>query len=400
MKSQEAPRVDDGPRSARVAPTLNVAAALLAVLGAACNDAPAPRGPSGPVEVGVITVASEPVSQKRELPGRTSAFRVAEVRARVNGIVLERLFEEGADVTKGAPLFRIDPLPYQAALDSALAGLARARANEATTKLRAERIQGLLASEVVSEQEVDDAVAAHKAALADVAAGEAAVQAARINLGYTRVTSPIAGRIGRSEVTEGAYAQQAQATLMATVQQLDPIYVDLTQSSTEVLRLQRQLEAGDLVRSGDGAKVHLVFEDGTRYGEEGTLQFADVSVNPTTGSITLRALFPNPRLQLLPGMFVRAELEEGTSSDAILIPQGALRRDAQGQASVLLVGAGEKVELRAVQAPRAVGNKWRVTEGLVPGDRVIVEGLQKVRPGAEVRAVPAGSSSAEHASNR
>ncbi|HWV39569.1 MAG TPA: efflux RND transporter periplasmic adaptor subunit [Vulgatibacter sp.] len=376
------------------------AAVLLStlVVAAGCEQAAPPPRPAGPVEVGVITVAPEPLTLARELPGRTSPFRVAEVRARVDGIVLKRLFEEGTDVDRGQPLFEIDPLPYQAALASAEATLARALATEESRRLLAGRYEELLASKAVSQQEFDDAAAAFKAAAADVAAGRAAVQAARIDLGYTRVTSPIAGRIGRSEVTEGAYVQQGQATLMATVQQLDPIYVDLTQSSAEALKLQRHLESGELERSGDGAKVRLVLEDGTVYPEEGTLQFTGVTVNPGTGSITLRALFPNPRKELLPGMFVRARLEEGTTSQALLVPQAALRRDAQGNASVMVAGEGEKVELRQVEAPRAVGNRWHVTRGLAAGDRVIVEGLQKIRPGVQVEAIPLGADASEQAS--
>lgn len=346
----------------------------------------------------MITLAPEPVTLLRELPGRTSPYRVAEVRARVNGIVLKRLFEEGTDVRQGQPLFEIDPLPYQAALASAEATLARAVAAEQSRRLLAGRYTELLESKAVSQQEFDDADAAFKAATADVAAGKAAVQAARIDLGYTRVASPIAGRIGRSEVTEGAYVQQGQATLMATVQQLDPIYVDLTQSSAEALKLQRQLESGELVGAGDGAKVRLVLEDGTVYPEVGTLQFSGVTVNPGTGSITLRALFPNPKKELLPGMFVRARLEEGTTPEALLVPQVALRRDSQGNASVMVVGKDGEVEVKAVEAPRAVGNRWQVTRGLAAGDRVIVEGLQKIRPGIQVEAIDAAPAVTEHAS--
>lgn len=381
--------IGDPPRGvwrARCALWAHVLAWSLLLLG--CNRESAARPSPGPVEVGVVTVQAEPVTLYRELPGRTSPFRVAEVRARVDGIVLERLFEEGSDVEEGQLLYRIDPKPYEAALASAKASLSRARASVQSSKLLAERYKGLLKDRAVSQQEHDNAAAAYQAALADVAAGQAAVQAAEIDLGYTRVTSPIAGRIGRAEVTEGAYAQRAQATLLATVQQLDPMYVDLTQASAEVLRLRAQWESGALVPSGDGAKVQLVLEDGTIYGEEGVLQFSDVTVNPTTGSITLRALFPNPNKKLLPGMFVRARLEEGTQPEALLVPQRALRRDAQGRATVWIVGAGDKVEVRQVQAPRAIGDKWLITEGLAPGDRVIVDGLQKVRPGSEITIAP------------
>ncbi|MGA9522645.1 MAG: efflux RND transporter periplasmic adaptor subunit [Myxococcaceae bacterium] len=351
-----------------------------------CKDAPAAaaQGAPKPVEVGVYEVTPASVMLTRELPGRTSPYRVAEVRARVDGIVLERLFEEGSDVKKGQQLFKIDPLPYQAALASAEASLARAQANVESNRLLAERYETLIAERAVSKQEYDNAVAAHKASEADVAAGKAAVQSARINVGYTRVTSPIDGRIGRSEVTEGAYVRMAEGNLMATVTQLDPMYVDVTQPSTEVLKLRRDLESGNLVRDGDGAKVTLALEDGTLYAHKGKLQFSDVTVNPTTGSITLRAIFPNPDGQLLPGMFVRAQLEEGTRPSALLVPQIALTRDAQGKASVLVVGKDNKVELRSVVAPRTVNDKWMVTEGLDAGDKVIVNGLQKVRPGAQV----------------
>jgi membrane fusion protein (multidrug efflux system) len=372
------------------------APALIISLSAGCKAAPTIAPAPDKVEVGVVTLAAESIEQQRELPGRTAPFRVAEVRARVNGIVLGRLFKEGDEVKEGQPLYRIDPLAYQAALNSALATLARAQASAETSHQQADRSAKMLETGVASQQSYDTAAGAYKVAMADVAAGKAAVQTARINLGYTNVVAPIAGRIGRSDVTEGAYVQQSQATLMATVQQLDPIYVDLTQPSTELLRLKRQLESGQLVRSGDGAKVRLLLEDDTVYGEAGTLQFSDVTVNPSTGSITVRALFPNPKKELLPGMFVRAKLEDGTTPDALLVPQVAVRRDPQGKASVLVVGADNKVETRPVEAPQAIGDKWRVSEGLSVGDRVIVEGLQKVRPGSVVTTVPAASETAKH----
>lgn len=366
---------------------------MLAGCGSGKSQGPAPQL----VEVGVITVEPTSITLHRELPGRTSPFRVAEVRARVNGIVQKRLFEEGSDVKAGQVLFLIDPEPYQAALESAKAALARAQASAESARLLEERYQELLKDNAVSQQEYDNAAAAAKAAKAEVAAARAAVRTAEINLGYTRVTSPIAGRIGRAEVTEGAYVQAAQATLMAVVQQLDPIYVDLTQSTTELMRLRRQLVEGLLVRSGEGAKVRILLEDGTVYPHEGELQFSDVTVNPTTGSVTVRALVPNPDGVLLPGMFVRAQLEEGTREGAILVPQLALRRDAQGKASVFVVGADGKVEVRPVQASRAVGDRWLVTSGLQPGDQVVVEGLQRVRPGMTVKAVPAVAAESAHA---
>ena len=385
-------------RSPALAPRAPIVAGLLALgLLSACQEPAGAQAQAAPVEVGVVTVETEPVAIDRELPGRTSPHRIAEVRARVDGIVLERLFEEGSDVEEGQVLYRIDPGPYQAALESAKATLARAEASVASNRLLAQRYGELLESRAVSQQEHDNAMAAWKAAEADVAAGRAAVKAAQINLSYTRVTSPIAGRIGRAEVTEGGFVRQAEGTRMAVVQQLDPIYVDVTQTTTEMLRLQRLFEAGELQRSGEGAQVGLVLEDGSRYEHTGTLQFSDVTVNPGTGSITLRAIFPNPDSMLLPGMFVRAELEQGVQPEAVLLPQIAVRRDAQGKASVLVVTAENTVEVRPVEAPRVVGNRWMITEGLQPGDKVIVEGLQKVRPGQAVSAVPAGAQAARHA---
>jgi membrane fusion protein (multidrug efflux system) len=370
-------------------------AAALAVAGAvalpACHRSETKAGgPPGPVEVGVVTLEARPVTLTRELPGRTSAFRVAEVRARVNGIVLRRHFTEGSDVRQGQVLFTIDPAPYRAALEGAKAQLARAEATLSSNRMLAERYTELVKARAVSQQEHENAMAALKASEADVAAGKAAVEAAQINLGYTTVTSPVRGRIGRSAVTEGAYVQQSQATLLATVQQLDPVYVDLTQSSVELLRLRRDLETGKLRSAGKGqARVTVVLEDGREYGEAGALQFADVSVDPATGSIGLRALVPNPRGELLPGMFVRARLEEGVSPEAILVPQVAVTRDQKG-VPVALVVVGGKVERRTLATDRAIGDAWLVTSGVKAGDQVVVEGIQKVRPGAEVKPVPAG----------
>jgi membrane fusion protein (multidrug efflux system) len=309
----------------------------------------------------------------------------------VNGTVQRRLFTEGSDVKAGQPLFEIDPAPYQAAMASARAQLARAEASIASNRLQAQRFEELVAENAVSRQEYDDAVAKLKASEAEVASGRAAVETARINLGYTTVRAPVSGRIGRAAVTEGAYVQQAQATLLATIQQLDPVHVDLTQSSTEVLRLRRDLEAGRLKSAGPGkAKVKLLLEDGREYGLDGELQFADVTVDPSTGSIALRALFPNPRRELLPGMFVRARLDEGVNPQALLVPQQGVTRDQKGQPTALVVTAERKVERRQLVTERAVGDAWLVTAGLKAGEQVIVEGLQKVRPGAEVSPVPAG----------
>jgi membrane fusion protein (multidrug efflux system) len=389
IESKHAPPIACG-RSA-----LATAAFLLAALAACGRPAGKTAMPAGPVEVGVVTLAPTAVTLTKELPGRTSAFRVAEVRARVNGIVQRRLFAEGSDVREGQPLFAIDPAPYQAALEGAKAQLARAEANAASARMQAERYTELVAENAVSRQEYESAMAGLKATEADVAAGRAAVQAAQINLGYTRVTSPVSGRIGRSAVTEGAYVQQAQATLLATVQQLDPMYVDLTQSSADASKLRRALADGKLQSAGRGqAKVRLVLEDGREYALPGTLQFADVTVDPSTGSIALRALFPNPRGELLPGTFVRARLDEGVNPEALLVPQQGVTRDQKGLPIALVVNAEGKVERRQLATERAVGDAWLVTGGLKTGDRVIVEGLQKVQPGAAVTAVPAGAAEA------
>ena len=356
------------------------------------DDKPAGAGrPSGPVEVGVVTIQPQSITLRKELPGRISALRVAEVRARVNGIVQKRLFEEGSDVKQGQPLFKIDPAPYAAALDSARAQVARAEATVVAAKSLAERFQKLIETNAVSKQELDDAVAKLKTAEADVAAARAAAKRAAIDVGYTTVTAPLAGRIGRAEVTEGAYVQAQQATLLATIQQLDQVYVDLTWSSTEAMRLRRALESGEIKSDGGKATVVLVTEDNREYGLPGTLQFADVTVDATTGSISLRAVFPNPERQLLPGMFVRARIDEGTKADALLVPQRAVTRDQTGRPMALVVNAQNKVERRQLVADREVGDAWLVTSGIAAGERVIVEGLQKARPGADVKAVPAGA---------
>jgi membrane fusion protein, multidrug efflux system len=380
------------PRSRRASRLLPLAATALL---AACGSRSGGPAPAGPVEVGVVTITPRALTLTRELPGRTSAYRVAEVRARVNGIVLKRLFTEGSDVKEGQRLFLIDPSPYEAALDGARAALARAEANQANARLQAERYTDLVQDSSVSRQEYENAMAALKAGEADVAAARAAEQVARINLGYTVVTAPVSGRIGRASVTEGAYVQAAQATLLATVQQLDPIYVDVTQSAAEVLNLRRDLEGGRLQAAGQGqARVRLVTDDGREYAQAGTLQFTDVTVDPGTGSIGLRALFPNPRGELLPGMFVRARLEEGVNPQALLVPQVGVTRDQKGLPVALVVNAEKKVERRQLVTDRAVGDAWLVTDGLKAGDQVIVEGLQKVRPGVQVNPVAAGAARA------
>jgi membrane fusion protein (multidrug efflux system) len=372
-----------------------------ALVAVACGkEQPQRSGAGGPAqvaEVGVITVQPKNVALTRELPGRTSAFRVAEVRARVNGIVQKRLFNEGADVKEGQPLFRIDPEPYRATLESAQAQVARAEATAESAKSLAERYTKLIETNAVSRQEYDDAVAKHKSALAEIAAARAAVKAARINLDYTVVTAPIAGRIGRSEVTEGAYVQQSTATLLAKIQQLDPVYVDLTWSAAELMRVRRSIEAGETASVDGTQKVAVILEDGRTYPEPGKLQFADVSVDQTTGSVALRALVPNPRAELLPGMFVRARIEEGEKANALLVPQRAVTRDQTGRAIVLVVDKAGKVERRLIETERELDDAWLVTKGLAAGDQIIVEGLQKARPGATVKTVPAGMKQAQAA---
>ncbi len=360
----------------------------LVVLGCVQAKQP-PPSPTAP-EVTVVTVHREPVPVTTELPGRTSAYRVAQVRARVDGIVLMREIKEGADVKAGQRLYQIDPAPYRAALDSALAALQRAQANLAAMSSQAERYKILIRGNGVSKQEYDNAIAAQAQAAADVAASEAAVQIARINLGYTDVVSPITGRIGPSQVTQGAYVQASAATPMATVQQIDPVYVDLNQSSVEGLQLRRDVASGRLKLNGPGqAKVTLLLEDGTRYTESGTLQFTDITVDPSTGSVTVRAIFPNPHHVLLPGMFVRARIDEGVDNTAMLVPQVGVTHNPQGQATALVVGPDNKVASRTLQTARTLGDKWVVQRGLDEDERVIVAGVQKAQPGMLVRAVEA-----------
>ena len=367
--------------------------ALLVTVAAAgalagCGPAQAPAGQRGPAEVGVLTLATRSVGIIDELPGRTVAYRVAEVRPQVSGIVQKRLFAEGGDVKAGEQLYQIDPATYTAALRSAEAALQRADANRDKAKLLRDRYEPLREQSLVSQQAYDDAVAGFNAAEADVAAAKAQLETARINLVYCQVLSPIAGRIGRTLVTEGALVTSQQETPLALVQQLDPIYVDITQSSVEMLRLQRSLESGELQRDEQNqAEVSLTLEDGSAYPERGKLQFAEVSVDPSTGAVVLRALFPNPRRELLPGMFVRAQLTQAMKRDALLVPQRGVTRTARGDAVVLVVGDGHIVAERTVTAARVLGNDWLSSDGLRAGERVILDGLQKVRPGAEARPV-------------
>jgi membrane fusion protein (multidrug efflux system) len=339
-----------------------------------------------------LTVKPQRVLLTTELPGRTSAYLIAEVRPQVSGIIQKRLFTEGSDVNAGEVLYQIDPAIYEATYNSAKAALARAEANIMPIRLRVGRYAELVKSNAVSQQEYDDASAVLKQTEADVEAGRAAVETARINLAYTKVTAPISGRIGRSSVTNGALVTANQPAALATIQQLSPIYVDITQSSAELLRMKQNLSSGVLKSSGASqAKVRLILEDGSPYPFSGTLKFSEVSVDQSTSSITLRAIFPNPKHMLLPGMFVRAVLEEGVNEKAILVPQRGVTRNQAGKAMVMVVGSEEKVEPRVIKVLRTVGDNWLVTEGLKAGDRVILEGLQKARPGTPVKAVPFSS---------
>jgi len=353
-----------------------------------CNQQKQAAPPPVP-EVAVVTVQPQQVELTTELPGRTSAYLVAEIRPQVNGLIQKRLFKEGSDVKAGQVLYQIDPAPFQAALDHARAALAEAEANVPAIRLKMQRYKELLADKAVSQQDYDDAEAALKQAEAEVVYGKAAVESARINLDYTRVTAPISGRIGRSSVTDGALVTAHQPTALATIQQLDPIYADVPQSTTELLRLRRRLEEGRLDQNGGNQKkVKLILEDNNVYAQEGTLQFRDVTVDPTTGSVILRIVFPNPDGVLLPGMFVRAVVKEGINERAILIPQQTVARDPKGNPSVLVVDTEGKVQQRPLTLDRAMGDQWLVASGLSIGERVVVEGMQRARPGSSVKVVP------------
>ena len=376
-----------------------IAGVLLAGIAATTFFAGCGQGPSGPgaagmmmnatPEVGVVTIASESVALTTELPGRIDPVRVAQVRARVDGVVLHREFREGADVKAGEKLYQIDAAPFQAAYDSASANLAKVEANLKQAQQLADRYQPLVGINAVSKQDNDNAVSAVAQASAEVLAAKAALETATINLGYTKVTSPIDGRIGAALVTEGALVSQAAATQMAVVQQLDPIYCDFTESSTELLRLRRQLDSGALKTAAPGeAKVTLLLDDGTIYPQTGKLLFSDVTVDPSSGMVTLRAEFPNPDRLLLPGLFARGRLEQAVDSQAITVLQRGVNVGAGGVATVMVVGADGKVEARVITLGQAVGNKWIVTDGLKAGENVLVEGLQKIGPGMAVKPVP------------
>jgi membrane fusion protein (multidrug efflux system) len=379
--------------------------AVACLQGASCKAKVAPPA-MGPAEVAIVTLSSEKITLTTELPGRTSAYLVAEIRPQVNGLIQSRLFQEGANVKAGDVLYQIDPTPYQATVNQAKAALATAEAELVTAEAnlpalrsRAERLKELVAIRAVGQQDYDDSSAALRQAEANVAARKTGVEVSRtnlesahINLSYTPIKAPISGRIGISNITVGGLAAAYQPTALAVIQQLDPIYVDVTQASSDLLRLRRNLESGHLKQNGPAQnKVKLLLEDGTAYPLTGTLQFQDATVNPATGTVNLRIVFPNPRLILLPGMFVRAVVEEGVSDQALLVPQQGVTRDPKGNPIAWVVGKDDKVEQRAVKLDRAMGNKWLVTEGLAAGDRLIMEGLQKVRPGSPVRVVPFAS---------
>src|SRR3984893_6287697 len=376
-----------------------IAATLMATLTACCH-APAPSNATQVPQVSVVTVHRAAVPITTELPGRTSPYLIAQVRARVDGIVLKREFREGGEVKAGQRLYQIDPAPYIAALNSATASLQKAEANLASTTAQAERYKILVAANAVSKQDYDNAVASQGQATADVATGKAAVAMAQINLGYTNVGSPISGRSGPSLVTEGAYVQASAATLMTTVQQIDPVYVDLTQSSVEGLQLRRDIASGQLKLNGPTqAKVTLLLEDGTQYPLPGSLQFTDITVDQGTGSVTLRAIFSNPRFVLLPGMFVRARVEEGVNEGALLGPQVGVTHDPNGKATALVVGPDDRVTAHTLQLRGTTGDRWIVEGGLNDGDRVIVAGMQKAKPGTAVKAVEAQTATAAAASS-
>ncbi len=382
------PAFSTTPASNRLRASIALLFASSSLILAGCNDSQsavntAPKDP----EVGVVTLAPQSTTLKSELAGRTAAQMVAQIRPQVSGIVQKRAFTEGAMVKAGELLYQIDPASYQAAQASAKATLARAEATASAARLKAKRQADLFAIEAISQQDNEDAQTALQQAEADVASARAALETASINLERTRIVSPIAGRVEASTVTPGALVTANQETALTTVQQLDPIYVDIPQSSLEVLQLRKALSSGALKSEGNAARIQLVLEDGSTYAHEGKLQFAGVTVNTTTGAVTLRALVPNPERLLMPGMYVRARLDKGTDPEALLVPQPGIGRDNTGKATALVVNAENKVEQRKVEVSEAIGTNWRVTDGLKAGERVIIEGSGKVRPGQSVRVV-------------
>jgi len=375
---------DDG--AARRIPAAFPLVLVLVFLLAGCPDDRGQRAAARPPQVVVMEAAPQRVVLSTELPGRVSAYRRAEVRPQVGGILKDRLFVEGSAVEAGQALYKIDPATYEAALDSAKAALAKAEARLAPARLKVNRYRSLFGIKAVSRQELEDAQTSFDEAKADVAVCRVAVRTASIHLAYTDVTAPIAGRIGKSSVTQGALVTANQAAPLAVIQQLDPVYVDVTQSSLDLLRLRERLASGRLSHAGEArAAVRLRLENGSEYPLDGALQFADITVDESTGMVSLRAVFPNPDGVLLPGMYVRARLNEGVDEKALLVPQLAVARDARGQASVFVVGADGKAERRAVEATEMAGNCWNVTAGLSPGDKVVIEGFQKLRHGMPVQ---------------
>jgi len=369
---------------------LPLLAAVTSLLLNACGGPPGgPPPPEGTPVMGVITVKQEPVSLTTAVPGRVVPYLIAEVRPQVGGLVQSRQFTEGGEVKAGQMLYQIDPSTYQASYDSAKASLAKAEANLRTARLKDDRYKELVTLKAISRQDGDDTAAALGEAEADVAAGKASVESARINLAFARVTAPISGRIGRSSVTPGALVTASQANALATVQQLDPIYVDVTQPSASMLRLKQAMESGKLEKADDSAaKVQLLLEDGSVYPLEGRLAFSEVTVDQNTGAITLRAIFPNPKADLLPGMYVRAVLQEGVNKNGVLVPQQAVLRDGAGKPIAFVVDRDNKLHQRLLETERAIGDQWLVRNGLKPGDVLVVEGLPRAREGIEVKTVP------------
>lgn len=384
-------RVVNMQRSRVVLFTVTALASAIVLSGCDQNQqASAPA--SQPSPVGVITLKSQPLTLTKELPGRVTASQVAEIRPQVSGIIQSRLFTQGAEVKKGQALYQIDPSTFEAEVATSKAAISKAQATIANAKAKSERYSELLEIKAVSQQDYDEADANYKGAQADLLTAQAQLKTAQINLDYSKVSSPISGQIGKSNVTAGALVSANQATALSTVTQLDPIYIDLTQSSSELTRLKKAIASGELNKDLKAhSKVQLKMEDGSDYPHAGTLQFSEVTVDPSTGSVTLRAEFPNPEKLLLPGMYVRAVVVEGVKDNAILAPQRGISRNTKGEPTAMVVSKDNKVEARVLKTERTIGSDWLITDGLNDGDQLIVEGLQKIGPGAPVNAVPAES---------
>ena len=365
-----------------------LASCILLVAGCEKKNTQSARQAPTPV-VSVVTVQPQAVTLTVELPGRTSAYRIAEIRPQVNGLIQKRLFTEGTVVNAGDILYQIDPAPFEAALQNAKAALIRSKASLPAVQSRAGRYKELLAEKAVSQQDYDDALSALQQAEADIKYWQAILETAQINLAYTKITAPISGRIGISNVTEGAIATAYQPVALATIQQLDPIYVDVTQSTTQQMRKKQLFADGQLNPDGKNQKkVEVIMADNSEYPDEGTLQFSDITVDPSTGSVLLRVVVPNPDGSLLPGMYVRARMVEGINNQAILVPQQGVSRDPKGNPLALVIESEDTVGQRMLTIDRAIGDKWLVSSGLTAGDKVIVEGLQNVRPGMSVNVTP------------